>query len=128
MKENPFVAMMMEKLRPEIEAQIKEAAKIARERILADLAKSSGLPTGLIQAPALTPSPFRSKAPYRTAKVRASEPPIDWKKEKRLCKRCGDTKFVDPDFGVTRNTNGTPRAQGWCRECRSKTNYHKRSK
>jgi hypothetical protein len=48
-----------------------------------------------------------------------------WKKTDKTCPNCGETKRVDPDFGV-RVVRDVERAQPWCRECRNKTNYHNR--
>jgi hypothetical protein len=46
-----------------------------------------------------------------------------WKTERKVCPHCGETKVVDPDFGV-RNVRGVERPQPWCRNCRATTNYH----
>lgn len=60
---------------------------------------------------------------------RASGPPAepDWKRVEKKCKHCGETKKVDPDFGLIKGPRGTSRyPQGWCRECRASTNYRNR--
>jgi len=48
-----------------------------------------------------------------------------WKREEKKCPNCGDTKVIDPEFGV-RLVRGVERPQPRCRDCRKSTNYHAR--
>lgn len=46
-----------------------------------------------------------------------------WFRVEKTCPHCGKTKNVGRDFGTVIR-RGNEDAAGWCRACRSSTNYH----
>lgn len=46
-----------------------------------------------------------------------------WFRVEKTCPHCGETKNVGRDFGTVIR-RGKEDAAGWCRACRSSTNYH----
>lgn len=48
---------------------------------------------------------------------------VDWNKVEKRCPHCGITKNVGKEFGIVIR-RGLESAAGWCRECRSTTNYY----
>ncbi len=105
MADEKLVEAMLAALRPQMEAAIKEAQK----RLVAEIAQVK--PPKARKARSATPPP---------------RPARDWTRETKRCPKCGETKVVDPGFGITSDRDGSVRAQSWCHDCRSKTNYHDR--
>lgn len=56
---------------------------------------------------------------------KAKNPEPDWSKTKKTCAKCGEEKYVIPDFG-TIDVRGVRRPQGYCRTCRSNNYYRSR--
>ena len=54
--------------------------------------------------------------------------PVDWTKVKKTCSRCRQTKPVVPGFGLVTYRSGKQGANGYCKDCRSKTSGEYRRK
>jgi hypothetical protein len=79
---------------------------LPKEQLIALLAQ-----TLLVQQPALAPAANA----------------VDWSAVKKKCSKCGESKLVLPDFGLTKH-RGKVGPQGWCRACRAGTSWDYREK
>lgn len=104
------------------------AEKAERERLIAE-ARANLAKYGTALAPiagvtlASSGPPVVRLAPR--AKARAADP--KWEGVVKTCPHCGETKSVLEGFGVV-VIRGHERAAGWCKLCRSSTNYHARER
>lgn len=71
-----------------------------------------------------SPEPKPAPKPKVVANRRpAAAPDAHWFEVEKQCAHCHEVKNVGRDFGVTPR-RGVYYANGWCKECRSATNYH----
>ena len=110
-----------------------DPASLSDEQILAQLAREKA------ERDALVREARENLAKYGTAlpppEVLAASAPVvriaprakrkidpKWYSVEKTCPHCGKTKNVGKDFGIIVR-RGVESATGWCRDCRSKTNY-----
>ncbi len=111
--------------RKKTEPVVPTALSAAELLVIQMLRAGAPMPPVEALAPIAAPAPAAAPVQIQIRRAKAVDP--IWKTTPKVCPKCGQNKLVVPDFGVIVR-RGVENPQGWCKECRSRTNYHVRER